>query len=67
MKYPECTHCKYEFDNEEMWYGPTKGDRVSVGDCDQSELVCPSCDKTFHVRCGHSYTFVNVDEDGEEL
>ena len=69
MEHPKCTHCGYEFDEEEMWHGDYTVGTVHKGDCDVSKLTCPSmdCGKIFHVRCEHHYTFVNVDEDEDDL
>ena len=66
-RYPECPHCEYELDEEEMWYGEYSCGKVHIGECDTSEIKCPSCEKTYHVMCEHHYTFKHVDEDGEDL
>lgn len=62
---PTCSHCGYEFDDEETWH---KG-KVSNGDCDESELKCPNndCGKTFYVRCVHRIEFEQIDEDGDSV
>jgi|GEM_PF-3315306 len=66
---PKCSHCGYELDDEETWYGEYKVGRVSTGDCDQSELKCPNldCGKIFYTQCVHKIEFVQVDEDGEDI
>ncbi len=67
--YPKCTHCEYQFDEEEMWYGEHDVGKVYIGDCDDSELKCPNedCEKTFYVRCIHELRFIQVDSDGDEI
>jgi len=69
MSNPTCSHCGYELDDEETWYGKYTVGEVSSGDCDDSKLVCPNsdCGKTFYVRCVHRIEFVMIDEEGEEL
>ena len=66
---PVCSHCGYEFDDEETWHGKYTVGEVSTGDCDDSELKCPNidCGKTFFVRCVHRIEFEQIDEDGEEI
>lgn len=66
-QYPKCTHCQYEFDEEEMWHDMNDVGKVYIGECDQSDLKCPSCLKEFHVTCQHHYTFLNVDSEGEDI
>lgn len=66
---PKCSHCGYELDDEETWHTPHWIGTVHNGDCDDSELVCPSldCKKIFHVRCLHEIKFIQVDEDGDDI
>jgi hypothetical protein len=66
MNHPKCTHCGYEFDDEETWYGEYMvGGKVHVGDGDTSELICPNddCKKKFWVKCVHHFEFENINED----
>ena len=64
---PTCNHCDYEFDEEETWHGEYTVGKVHTGDCDDSKLKCPSCEKTFYVHCIHKVEFQTTDEDGEEI
>lgn len=66
---PKCSHCGYDLDDEETWHGEYSVGKVGKGDCDDSELKCPSldCGKTFYVRCTHAIEFVQTDEDGDEI
>lgn len=65
---PTCPHCGYEFDDEEIWYEGT-GIYVNMGDCEDTELICPNddCKKKFNVRCIHEITFIQIDENGDEI
>ena len=68
-KAPKCSHCGYEFDEEETWHGEYTVGKVYTGDGDDSQLKCPNrlCRKTFYVRCLHSLNFTQTDEGGNEI
>ena len=64
---PRCPHCGYNFDDEETWYPSDTVGRTHVGDGDESELVCPTCNKKFIVTCIHELIFESEKmEDGDE-
>ena len=65
MGNPKCSHCGYELDEEETWYGMD----VESGDGDMSELTCPNldCEKKFFVMCEHDIKWECCDEDGDEI
>ena len=66
---PTCSHCGYEFNDEETWYYDDKIGDVNTGDCEHSELTCPNndCGKKFYVNCIHLIKFIQTDEDGDEI
>ncbi len=66
---PTCSHCGYEFDDEETWHGGNNVGKVHTGDGDLSKLTCPNddCQKIFHVNCFHLVKFEQVDEHGDTL
>jgi hypothetical protein len=68
-KSPTCSHCGYEFDDEETWHGEYTVGKVNTDDGDYSVLKCPNCDcgETFFVQCLHRIEFAQIDADGEEI
>jgi hypothetical protein len=68
-KSPTCSHCSYEFDDDETWHGEYTVGKVNTDDGDYSVLKCPNCDcgETFFVQCLHRIEFVQIDADGEEI
>lgn len=68
-KMPVCSHCGYEFDDQELWEGEYTVGKVHTGDCDESTLTCPNtdCGKQFFTCCVHEYRFIQIDEDGQEI
>jgi len=63
-KNPKCTECGYEFDDEETFYTEHKTGKVYIGDCDDSEIICPSCGKKFFTRAVMTLSFEQIDKDG---
>lgn len=66
---PKCSHCGYEFDDEETWHGEYTVGEVNTENGDDSELKCPNldCGKTFFIRCLHRIEFLQIDADGDEI
>ena len=66
--HPQCPYCETELDDEQLWYHENDIE-VSVGDGDQSTIICPNddCKKEYHVVCSFIYDFINVDKDGDEI
>jgi hypothetical protein len=56
--HPVCNYCDYEFDDDETWhYG-----LISTGDCDVSNVECPSCKKKIYIECCHIIKFKTIKE-----
>lgn len=60
---PVCSHCGTALEHDEMW----RDIDISKEDGDDSEITCKDCGKVFYVQCMHDISFIQTDEDGEEL
>lgn len=66
MNYPQCPHCKYEFDAEDIWHtGSTDFPKESDGD--ESETQCLNCHKPLSIRLDLEPRWVFLDDDGDPL
>jgi hypothetical protein len=66
MVYPECPHCGYEFDAEDIWHtGSTNFPTENDGD--ETETKCSVCNEKLRIVLDLSPSWRFVDEDGEEI
>lgn len=63
----KCPHCKYEFNDEEIWHGANDCDFPLRGDGDTDYFICPSCSETLYVTVNHDISWKFTNDDGNEL
>jgi hypothetical protein len=66
MSFPKCPHCKYEFDDEDIWYSGST-DFPTQNDGDETDTKCQGCGEELRIRLNLAPSWDFLDEDGEEL
>lgn len=66
MIYPKCPHCKYQFDEEDIWHtGST--DFPTSSDGEESETACSNCRKELIIRLRLEPEWDFLDSHGEDI
>ena len=66
MSKVNCPHCKYEFDDEDIWHTGSTNFPTEI-DEDTTQTKCLSCKKPLTIELSLSPEWKFLDEDGEEI
>ena len=58
MNIPKCPHCKYEFNDDDIWSG-----NLDTNDGCYSETDCPRCNEKLYIVCEYEPNFYMIDKE----